>query len=128
MALGNRPKGERLPYTATLWYVSYHSSKLSNIEYQTLLKGVRNLGCVPASLLFLVDSEVICGMCDFPYNMCLLTYPFVKDIPRQLKSKTSSEVVAAFFEPPIGALIAAMISTFGTYLSWHRRFYTNIVP
>jgi len=36
-------------------------------------------------------------------------------IPEQLKSKTTSQVIAAFFEPPIGALIAAMVSTYGIY-------------
>jgi len=39
-----------------------------------------------------------------------------QDIPNQLKDKTSSEVIASFFTPPIGALIAAMVSTFGIYL------------
>jgi hypothetical protein len=43
------------------------------VKCQMLLKGVRSLGCVPAGLLFLVDSEVICGLCDFLYNACLLT-------------------------------------------------------
>ena len=38
-----------------------------------LLKGVRNLGCIYASLLLMVDSEVISGMCDFPYNTGQLT-------------------------------------------------------
>ncbi|KAF8915913.1 putative chitin synthase [Mucidula mucida] len=39
----------------------------------------------------------------------------VQNIGTQLKDKTSGEVVKAFFQPPIGALIAAMFSTFGTY-------------
>jgi len=37
-------------------------------------------------------------------------------IPEELKSKSSAEVVKAFFKPPIGALIAAIISTYGIYL------------
>ena len=37
-------------------------------------------------------------------------------IPAQLKNKTSAEVIKSFFTPPIGALIAAAISTFGIYL------------
>ena len=38
-----------------------------------------------------------------------------KDIPNQLKNKTTSQVILTFFEPPVGALIAASISTFGIY-------------
>ena len=38
------------------------------------------------------------------------------NIPEMLKNKTSAEVVKSFFTPPIGALIAAAISTFGIYL------------
>lgn len=37
-------------------------------------------------------------------------------IPENLKNKTTSEVILSFFTPPIGALIAAAISTFGIYL------------
>jgi len=37
-------------------------------------------------------------------------------IPQMLKDKTSAEVIKSFFTPPIGALIAAAISTFGIYL------------
>jgi chitin synthase len=37
-------------------------------------------------------------------------------IPELLKNKTSAEVIKSFFTPPIGALIAAAISTFGIYL------------
>jgi len=37
-------------------------------------------------------------------------------IPETLKNKTTAEVVKSFFTPPIGALIAAAISTFGIYL------------
>lgn len=33
-----------------------------------------------------------------------------------LKNKTQAEVIKSFFTPPIGALIAAAISTFGIYL------------
>jgi hypothetical protein len=38
------------------------------------------------------------------------------NIPEQLKDKTTAEVIKSFFTPPIGALIAAAISTFGIYL------------
>jgi chitin synthase len=37
-------------------------------------------------------------------------------IPEMLKNKTQAEVIKSFFTPPIGALIAAAISTFGIYL------------
>jgi chitin synthase len=45
-----------------------------------------------------------------------LTGKAFADIPKQLENKSSSEVIASFFTPPIGALIAAMVSTFGIYL------------
>lgn len=80
LALGNRPKGERLPYTITLWV------------YAVL--------------------AVYLLVCSF-----WLTVKAFASIPSQLKDKTSSQVVASFFEPPIGALIAAMISTFGIYFT-----------
>jgi len=44
-----------------------------------------------------------------------LISPVHKSIPEQLKNKTTSEVIATFFKPPVGALIAASISTFGIY-------------
>jgi chitin synthase len=37
-------------------------------------------------------------------------------IPADLKGKTTAEVIKSFFSPPIGALIAAAISTFGIYI------------
>ncbi|KAG2118792.1 glycosyltransferase family 2 protein [Suillus discolor] len=46
-----------------------------------------------------------------------LTGKAFSSIPSQLKSKTVSEVVVTFFTPPVGPLIAAMISTFGIYLT-----------
>ncbi|KAG6854753.1 Chitin synthase, class 1 [Blastosporella zonata] len=36
-------------------------------------------------------------------------------IPALLKNKTTAQVIATFFVPPVGALMAAMISTFGIY-------------
>ena len=38
-------------------------------------------------------------------------------IPAQLKNKTVAQVIATFFVPPVGALIAAMVSTFGLLLA-----------
>lgn len=37
-----------------------------------------------------------------------------QNIPSLLKNKTVGQVILTFFVPPVGALIAAMISTFGT--------------
>jgi len=42
--------------------------------------------------------------------------PIYKNIPNELKNKTTGQVIATFFTPPVGALIAAMVSTFGIYL------------
>ncbi|KAF4566216.1 Chitin synthase, class 2 [Pleurotus pulmonarius] len=78
LALGNRPKGERLAYTITL------------IVYAVL------------SLYLLI--------CSF-----WLTALAFGRIPALLDGKTSSEVISAFFGPPIGPLVAALISTFGVY-------------
>lgn len=39
-----------------------------------------------------------------------------KSIPNDLKNKTTGQVIASFFTPPVGTLIAAMVSTFGIYL------------
>ncbi|KAG6919403.1 Chitin synthase, class 1 [Tephrocybe rancida] len=38
-----------------------------------------------------------------------------KAIPKLLEHKTTAQVIATFFVPPVGALMAAMISTFGIY-------------
>ncbi|TFK75950.1 glycosyltransferase family 2 protein [Pluteus cervinus] len=78
LALGNRPKGERMAYTITL--------------------------CVFAVLaLYLL-------VCSF-----WLTANAFASIPEKLKNKTTAEVILTFFTPPVGALIAAMVSTFGIY-------------
>ncbi|KAG9317517.1 glycosyltransferase family 2 protein [Chiua virens] len=45
-----------------------------------------------------------------------LTIKAFIDIPNQLKNKTTEQVILTFFTPPVGALIAAMVSTFGIYL------------
>jgi chitin synthase len=49
-----------------------------------------------------------------PRRLALIP-PVHEDIPNQLKNKTTSQVILTFFEPPVGALIAACISTFGIY-------------
>ncbi|KAF8655299.1 hypothetical protein AX16_003197 [Volvariella volvacea WC 439] len=78
LALGNRPKGERMAYAITFWV------------YAVL--------------------AVYLLVCSF-----WLTALSFQSIPELLKDKTPAEVVATFFTPPVGALIAAMISTFGIY-------------
>ncbi|KAH9077145.1 chitin synthase [Lactarius deliciosus] len=45
-----------------------------------------------------------------------LTVKAFANIPNELKSKTNSQIIATFFKPPVGSLIAAMVSTFGIYL------------
>ncbi|KAI0268233.1 chitin synthase [Gloeopeniophorella convolvens] len=44
-----------------------------------------------------------------------LTVKAFANIPEDLKNKTTSQVIKTFFTPPVGALIAAMVSTFGIY-------------
>jgi len=44
-----------------------------------------------------------------------LTVISFANIPNELKNKTAAQVVLSFLTPPVGALIAAMISTFGIY-------------
>jgi len=44
-----------------------------------------------------------------------LTGKAFKNIPNELKNKTTVQVILTFFKPPVGALIAAMVSTFGIY-------------
>ncbi|KAF9055112.1 putative chitin synthase [Hymenopellis radicata] len=53
------------------------------------------------------------------YSITLWVYAFLSlyllNIGTELKDKSTGDVVKAFFQPPIGALIAAMFSTFGIY-------------
>ena len=97
LALGNRPKGERMTYNITLWV------------YAIL------------AVYLLVCSFWLTAL---SFKVCLhsrLTRAFLElnrlqSIPDKLKDKTTSQVIASFFEPPIGALIAAILSTFGIWL------------
>jgi len=79
LALGNRPKGERMAYVITLWVYA--------------ILAVYLLTCSIA-----------------------LTVKAFASIPNDLKNKTTGQVIASFFTPPVGTLIAAMVSTFGIYL------------
>ncbi|EGN93079.1 glycosyltransferase family 2 protein [Serpula lacrymans var. lacrymans S7.3] len=79
LALGNRPKGERMAYTITLWVYAFFAVYLL--------------------------------VCSF-----WLTGKAFSNIPNELKNKTTIQVIETFFTPPVGALIAAMVSTFGIYL------------
>lgn len=51
--------------------------------------------------------RLICWLCI--RRSCLV----LQDIPAQLKNKSTHDVIVAFFTPPVGPLIAAIISTFG---------------
>ncbi|KAF7313759.1 Chitin synthase [Mycena chlorophos] len=97
LALGNRPKGERFAYVATLWVYAFLA-------------------------LYLI-------VCSF-----WLTGKAFANIPKQLQGESASQVIATFFKPPVGALIAAMLSTFGIYAvssflyrdPWH--LFTSFFP
>ncbi|KAJ6515926.1 glycosyltransferase family 2 protein [Mycena sanguinolenta] len=97
LALGNRPKGERMAYTLTLWVYA-----------------------------ILAIYLLICSF--------WLTGKAFANIPSELAHKTTSQVIATFFKPPVGALIAAMVSTFGIYFiasflyrdPWH--LFTSFFP
>jgi chitin synthase len=71
LALGNRPKGERLPYTITLWVYAFLSVYL-----------------------------IVCSV--------WLTVTSFRDIAQ-------ADSFIEIFTPPVGPLIAAMVSTFGIY-------------
>ncbi|KAI0677055.1 glycosyltransferase family 2 protein [Trametes maxima] len=45
-----------------------------------------------------------------------LTIKAFQNIPNQLRNLSTAQVIKSFFVPPIGALIAAMLSTFGLWL------------
>ncbi|KAF9075874.1 glycosyltransferase family 2 protein [Rhodocollybia butyracea] len=77
LALGNRPKGERMAYTITLWVYA-----------------------------FLAVYLLICSF--------WLTIRAFEGLPKLIANDNGQ--VATLFEGPIGALIAAMASTFGIYL------------
>jgi len=80
LALGNRPKAERVAYTLTLWVYAV-------------------LG------LYLL----ICSL--------WLTALAFKEIPQAIASHQGNAggVISAFLQPPLGPLVAAMLSTFGIY-------------
>ncbi|KAF8627199.1 hypothetical protein AX15_004516 [Amanita polypyramis BW_CC] len=46
-----------------------------------------------------------------------LTVRAFANIPNELKNKTTTEIILTFFKPPVGALVAAMVSTFGIYFT-----------
>lgn len=79
LALGNRPKGEKMAYTITLYVYALLSVYLLVCSWALTIKAFIN-------------------------------------IPNELKNKTTAQVIETFFTPPVGALIAAMVSTFGIYL------------
>lgn len=90
LALGNRPKGERMAYTVTLWYVTVFLQTLS----------ILTLRRVYAIL------SVYLLVCSF-----WLTSLSFKAIPEALAKNKG--FVETFLSPPLGPLMAAMIATFG---------------
>ncbi|KAI0314805.1 glycosyltransferase family 2 protein [Amylostereum chailletii] len=78
LALGNRPKGERMAYALTMWVYAVLAVYL-----------------------------LVCSLA--------LTVKAFMAIPDKLKNETTSQIIKTFFTPPVGALIAAMVSTFGIY-------------
>ncbi|KAH9948343.1 glycosyltransferase family 2 protein [Amylocystis lapponica] len=79
LALGNRPKGERMTYVVTFWVFAILATYLL--------------------------------VCSFA-----LTIKAFIAIPNDLKNKTVTQIIKTFFTPPVGALIAAMLSTYGIYI------------
>ena len=80
----------------TLWYVAIITPGGSNLKLESRVYAF-------ISLYLLVCSFWLAGTA-------------FSQLPEKLKDKTSAEVIKSFFTPPIGALIAAAISTFGIYL------------
>ena len=64
------------------------------------------------SFALTVKAFMVCSMSCQNINSELFTMRF-QNIPNELKGESASQVVASFFKPPIGALIAAMVSTYG---------------
>lgn len=46
----------------------------------------------------------------------------------ELQNKTTTEVILMFFTPPVGALIAAMVSTFGKLQLWNGPSVSLVSP
>lgn len=81
-------------------------------------QGIRRSRCLSSSLLLLADSQIFCGMSTSLPSPRILNVSS-QAIPELLKNKTTAQVIATFFTPPVGALIAAMVSTFGmTAVFW----------
>ena len=67
-------------------------------------------------LRVLVDWQIICSMSRVPRYFPLWINHLSQNIPNELKNKTVGQVFLTLIEPPVGALIAALVSTFGIYL------------
>jgi hypothetical protein len=78
-----------------------------------LLKGVCGARGLPSNLFILVDWQSFCSEYRFLLIILIAANALGQNIPNELKNKTSAEVIKTFFTPPVGALIAAMVSTFG---------------
>lgn len=60
-------------------------------------------------------------------NFAVLT-GFAQNIPEQLAGLSTSAALKAFFTGPVGALIAAMVSTFGIYFISSFLYVRRILP
>ena len=56
-----------------------------------------------------------------------LTVKAFLNIPDQLKNKTTMQIVETFFTPPVGSLVAAMVSTFGIYFTASFLYVSDLV-
>lgn len=69
-------------------------------------------------MFILADNQGVRGK-DTTISVCKWLICFLQNIPNELKNKTTAQVILTFFTPPVGALIAAMVSTFGKLLLWN---------
>jgi hypothetical protein len=101
-------------YTITLWYVTLlHGTRMDRT--QRCGQGVCGFIAVPHRLFLLADGQGFRGQhCSF--DGLLLTDRAWQSVPALLKGKTESEMIKTFLQPPVGALVAAIVSTYGWLL------------
>lgn len=101
-----------MAYAITLWY-----------DLALFCHRFADANCVCRVYAVLAVYLLVCSFWltgkAFGVGSCYFLLPIIalilsQDIPRQLEGKSTSEVILTFFTPPVGALIAAMVSTFGT--------------
>jgi len=82
-------------------------------------QGIRYTCRLPPRVFPSAYCQVIRGeFIELEYTPSTVTLiPSSQAIPKLLKDqKSTGAIIATFFKPPVGALIAAMVSTFGIYL------------